>query len=251
VSRKNRKNQAAKSKESNKAKNTEPEDHQPVRVADEINRLTEAYKTNHKDDHQHAQKHLFWNRWTASFTALAFLAAAIYALISFKQWHDSGKNFTIDQRPWAGISSISADFRPYSRPDGDGGRFDGISVRSLSIEIQNSGKTPARELSVMCCTFSERPGWQPIPANNAMNQKEFGKGGTIAPGVKRSIEIVHDMALAGYAGYNVYVMGRLTYSDIFPNSPRRTTEFCLMYSINTSGQQGKEFVFCPEGNRMD
>lgn len=43
----------------------------------------------------------------------------------------------------------------------------------------------------------------------------------------------------------VYILGKITYNDVFQNTPKHTTKFCLMR------KGGTQFVPCPTGNYMD
>lgn len=73
------------------------------------------------------------------------------------------------------------------------------------------------------------------------------QGGVLAPGVTTSI---------GFGGVTypinrtapttaIYVLGKITYFDIFPGTNQHTTKFCMMRISGTS------FVVCPAGNGMD
>jgi hypothetical protein len=72
-------------------------------LADKVDALVKAYGAAHGDDKKNSDQNLFWHRWTALFTALAFIAAAIYAGITYQQWRDLRHNFEIDQRAWLKI----------------------------------------------------------------------------------------------------------------------------------------------------
>ena len=43
----------------------------------------------------------------------------------------------------------------------------------------------------------------------------------------------------------IYILGKFTYSDVFPGTPRHTTKFCLMR------ETGISFGVCPNGNWMN
>jgi hypothetical protein len=44
----------------------------------------------------------------------------------------------------------------------------------------------------------------------------------------------------------LYVLGKITYYDIFPGTKPHTTKFCLMHTRNSNS-----FVICPANNWMD
>jgi hypothetical protein len=43
----------------------------------------------------------------------------------------------------------------------------------------------------------------------------------------------------------VYILGKITYKDIFKDTPLLRTKFCLVR------QGGTQFTICPTGNSMD
>jgi hypothetical protein len=43
----------------------------------------------------------------------------------------------------------------------------------------------------------------------------------------------------------IYILGKITYNDIFDGTPLRTTKFCL------ERMDGTDFSICPKGNHMD
>ncbi|HEY2393403.1 MAG TPA: hypothetical protein VGK22_19675 [Candidatus Angelobacter sp.] len=61
----------------------------------------------------------------------------------------------LDERPWIGIIGVSA--------EGIKEMSDVFTVEALSIEVHNSGKTPAVKLSVDCCVYSSLIWTDPIP----------------------------------------------------------------------------------------
>src|SRR6202012_1546650 len=71
-----------------------------------IENLEEAY-CSHQEQTDRSQKSQFrWQKATCAFTGLAFVAAAVYAEITFCQWQDLKSNFAVDQRAWVGITDI-------------------------------------------------------------------------------------------------------------------------------------------------
>jgi hypothetical protein len=82
------------------------------------------------------------------------------------------------------------------------------------------------------------------------------QGGVLAPEVTQSINLVPLMKFdtvqlptsaetAMPIRFTIYILGKITYNDIFMDTPRRSTKFCLMRAGGTS------LVICPENNWMD
>jgi hypothetical protein len=74
-------------------------------------------------------------------------------------------------------------------------------------------------------------------------------GGALAPGAPYTINVSgwsFQMDTQNLYSNNAYLLGKITYQDIFDKTKERTTKFCLM---RTSA--GPEFTFCPESNLMD
>ena len=64
--------------------------------------------------------------------------------------------------------------------------------------------------------------------NAAINTVEPEDGQVLAPGVTIKLHILENLTIKRRVGTVFYVMGELTYHDIFENSPLHTTKFCLM-----------------------
>lgn len=86
------------------------------------------------------------------------------------------------------------------------------------------------------------------------------QGGVLAPEVVQTINLFPsmktstrqpvDQAQGGMPGIpappmTIYLLGKFTYNDIYPGTPRRSTKFCLMRAGGTT------FTICPENNWMD
>lgn len=82
------------------------------------------------------------------------------------------------------------------------------------------------------------------------------EGGILAPEVPQALSIVQSTQWGTRITENnfgpglglpatIYILGKITYNDIFPGTPQRSTKFCLMRTTGTV------FAFCPEGNWMD
>ena len=77
-----------------------PKDYPLAPLTGEIKNLIETYKAEQAASGIQHTKQLAVQRFIAVFTFLAFLAAAIYAAISYRQWEDLRSNFAADQRAW-------------------------------------------------------------------------------------------------------------------------------------------------------
>jgi hypothetical protein len=216
-----------------------------------------------------------WRAWKRLLEIAVGLAAVGYAVITYMQWRDLGRNFEMDQRAWLGIASINT--------EGAAGSINSFRVGRLSLTLQNSGKTPALRLSGECCILSYAATSDPIPdyderkkrirdgertnveariraepnradeisaAWERSHSREIQAGGVIAPNTSRTISIMEGMDWENPRAPSpsvFYILGKFTYSDAFPETPRRTTKFCLMHVTGT----GSTFSFCPENNWMD
>jgi hypothetical protein len=102
-----------------------------------IQALVETYKTTHKDDKQKSDDSLYWNRLATVFTGLGFLAAAIYAFISYSQWQDLRRNFEVEQRSLLKITPSFLD-----------NITEGMKIQIIPVNISNVGKSVALEVAV-------------------------------------------------------------------------------------------------------
>jgi hypothetical protein len=177
----------------------------------------------------------------------------------------------LDQRAWVGIDRVE------SQVSMGGLITDNASVQFLRVVIKNSGKTPAIRLSGSCCIIATRRFSEPIPDHDAafaeteaQYQRErqmFRKwvpnpiqpmppslsdvhtGGVLAPTVSQAVSLMVSVSIPKKDKSDwpatTYFLGKFTYNDIFPGTPRHTTKFCLMHVV------GNEIVACPESNWMD
>jgi hypothetical protein len=183
----------------------------------------------------------------------------------------------LDERPWIGIAGVTT--------DGGTETQDAFRVESVSIAFHNSGKTPAVRMKLECCMFSSILWRLPIPdydetvkenerSKQALRDSEIKQhpelakifreqdaliasenknfiheGGILAPGVFYTAGVISktQWQRPTEAGQHLtlYVMGKLTYYDIFPGTKQHSTKFCLMHTGGTS------FSVCPASNWMD
>jgi hypothetical protein len=172
-----------------------------------------------------------------------------------------------DQRAWVGLIAIDT--------LGGNDQPDKFTFDRLILAIQNSGKTPAINLGWECCRYLERQLNDPIPDYDDIQaqaqalserlgrnsesirrlreqfQAELPKGVVIPPNATRKITVSpgrmsfdKSKSEFGTSLSRIYVLGKFTYNDIFEETARRTTKFCLV-------QAGNNFYFCQAGNSMD
>jgi len=189
--------------------------------------------------------------WKAVFEIVAIPFAIWYAVITYFQWRDLRGNFQIDQRAWVGIVAISPD-----EPEESDGEF---SFKDLWISMRNSGKTPALRMSAENLKIVRQPDRDPSPDYDALREGVPGvtnininveqplRNGVLAPNSETKISFMPTIRRYTFRGNGIatYFVGKLTYDDMFPSTPRHSTTFCIMHS-------GKGvFIACPSGNRMD
>jgi hypothetical protein len=169
--------------------------------------------------------------------------------------------FQVDQRAWVGLSDMST-IGGIQTKDLFGEDFFGL--QSLTISLRNSGKTPAIEVTVHCCLTQKHGLNDPIPdyddeikptanaqypvaTQEAIQQiNKINKGGIIAPGETATVALLPKFGFPGVRNRNLYILGRISYKDIFPGSPERNTKFCLMRVPSST-----VFIQCPEKNWMN
>jgi hypothetical protein len=185
------------------------------------------------------------------------------------------KSSQLDQRAWIGLAEYLSVTSPQS----------GSSMNGVRIAIRNSGKTPAINLSVDSLrTFRplDQPigDYDSLATQGRVARDEAKRkfdADTIRRNPKmaaviekmnqedRALERRYEHPLAGQViapkviltflnpevtnlnpGTPVtYILGKITYNDVFAGTKQHTTKFCLMRS------SGTEFVSCQTGNSMD
>jgi hypothetical protein len=158
----------------------------------------------------------------------------------------------LDQRAWIGL----ADFITVNPLlSAEGMKF---SVDGVKLTIRNSGKTPGIHLSIVILetgrVFSD-----PVrdfdeineinPGIRIVEEGAFPRGQVLAPGVDLKYPLGGIFQPArDDRGRNItqYILGKITYNDIFEGTRQRTTKFCLM-----SLRPNIEYRPCPKGNSMD
>jgi len=92
---------------------------------------------------------------------------------------------------------------------------------------------------------------------SSWKKKFLHEGGVLAPDVPQNLTILPSINWATtkkreiFPGkeisepMTIYLLGKITYYDVFTGTPQRSTKFCLMRA------QGTSFGICPEGNWME
>jgi hypothetical protein len=94
---------------------------------------------------------------------------------------------------------------------------------------------------------------------SSSEQKFLHEGAVLPPEVPQDLNILsvsvkwgtiqkHDFSPGGPSinePLTIYLLGKITYSDVFIGTPQHSTKFCLMRT------SGNSFGICPEGNWMD
>jgi len=200
-------------------------------------------ETDEKKRNAEFKKQIRVQRCIAVATWSAFAAAAGYAYVAIQQWREMRiqtsqmqRQVRQDQRPWIKVS-VDPDHRPNVAER---------SQVSARIRIQNTGKTPARELAVQThldvLPFSQAPVF-PENLEGYKNMPGFGWGETAGirwpedkPDTDFEIWWFQDgwqKRLATVSDYNDWVQGRswvavygeADYADIF--GVQHWTRFCI------------------------
>ena len=114
-----------------------PKDDALVQLTPVVKRLEETYTKAQKENDAQQRKHLRTQRVLCVIAFMTFIAAAIYAGISYNQWHDLRHNFETDQRAWIWVTDFNMTNAPKI------GELIGINVA-----FKNGGKTPALGLRI-------------------------------------------------------------------------------------------------------
>jgi hypothetical protein len=192
-------------------------------------------------------------------------AAKAQAAISKQNLEAIIKNFQGDQRAW--IGTIDA------WPEDFGANSASFQMKTIAITLRNSGRSPAINVSLECCFIRDIPSTSPIPAYESERKGRqqflnfFGfriaradQAGVVPPEVTQIRKFpIYDGELPFVLPPNpqgigiqklpqpssIYVLGRVTYRDVFLGTPVHTTQFCFVLT------SGSKFLVCPEGNWMD
>jgi len=235
--------------------------------------------------------------------------AVVEAQLSRQQAEKSFKatvdQFHMDERAWVGVDSLES----------PGASIDDarIEIRSITVTIHNSGKTPALKASINCCIPILRKWGDSIPeydqvvndaaadtakfdkmereaiaditknhppngndilrkiregrSNDSQRVKMFTANDHVRTGIALppsgspyKIELneadsepasitterqVHPgITEHHHEAFILYLLGKITYNDVFHGSKQHATKFCYMTSM-------RKLVACPEGNWMD
>lgn len=243
--------------------------------------VIDAYQTDQKRKNR-------LERWKFRVEILTLLVVTVYTIVAYHQWRTmrnatkatqrsaeaaqksadaakeavrvardtltvSREGLRLEQRAWIGIPEVVVD-NPEQTSDS-------VSYKGISLIFRNSGRTPAinsRMSYILISSFGSEPPfdfdkiakyvghwpnewkviWQP--------QKPQG---VFTPGGVYPVIILPPSVHRGQDRPRmVYIMGKMTYNDIFSGTPQRTTKFCFEYH-----QFFPEYRFtpCPDGNWMD
>jgi hypothetical protein len=157
----------------------------------------------------------------------AVLAASIYAVIAYRQWHDSGHNFRVDQRAWLGVSQMS--LNEMHAPD---------PVTAM-VTVTNFGKTPALHVKIIYTIH---------PSDTQVDISEYSQHSVekldskplsqsvlfpnanmmLFPSILNPDETGIEAVKTGHKF--IYIFGTIEYGDIFKET--HSTHFCNLYNHN-------------------
>lgn len=173
-----------------------------------------------------------WKPWKRGLGTIVGVAAVAYSLITYGQWVDARKNFTLDERAWLKINVLT----PIS--DANTTIKDFKDLR-CPFEIVNVGKTAALHVSLV--TSAEIVHRHDTPSLGYPDHAiQGGTTGMLFPGESLksnggSLAVVIDserIALNEGEAYVVYY-GKLVYQDIFGKS--HETRACAWSSAVNAG----------------
>lgn len=170
--------------------------------------------------------------WKSVFEIVAIPFAVAYAVVTYLQWQDLRRNFVIDQRPWVRfITENSKPGRIWTTSTGDIVAPNDMRSLSTQIDIENIGKTAAREILVTTVTEilpdSQRPSltYDESKSYATTSTGILFQDHTIPVDLGMAREITEDQRRALNQGRSYLVAyGTITYRDIFGVS--HETRFC-------------------------
>jgi hypothetical protein len=204
-----------------------------------------------------------YGNWQEQIDATNFTARQ--AELSRKSANESTKQFRTDERAWLGVQSyVCKDCKEIYEPRKDQfSPLQEIVSGEVTGTLVNSGKTPALRVRIRVWTTSGYkkdpiPAWRELdrPVNlpklpkeaKAMLDQEESAETVVAPNASNNwstgktangrLDTIPSETRVSY------VIGRITYYDIFLQKQHATT-FCLMNDF------GANYHFCPTGNWMD
>jgi len=164
----------------------------------------------------------------------------------------------LDQRAWVTLEEVVPQhLEATSREEANS--HPGVQ---FVLPFRNTGKTPAIKVAFDMAMIFRTPD-KPIPDFDQNPEDTYSK----MTGIKESALIgpgdhtvftfpgpadtqfrfgPNQMKLIDDRRTVLYLVGKLTYHDIFPNTPRRSTKFCARYEPAT-----KQFGYCPINRAMD
>lgn len=165
-----------------------------------------------------------------------------------RQLRQDQEAMIVDERPWIGVIQVQT----IGGIDSD----TNFEVQEVNVVLRNSGKTPAVRVKFEWRDW-EQPIDRAIPEYDAFMALSHARsmnvfnGNVLAPSAPGSIPLLGLRTVWSKDRHPdarltvVYILGKLTYFDIFPKTPQHTTKFCLMHV------SGPNFGLCPQSNWMD
>jgi|SRR5579872_140390 len=159
-------------------------------------------------------------------------------------------NSRLDERAWVGL------LYPIKTADGEKLKVGRVVFK---FRFKNSGKTPAINVAYDILLRGTAPG-DPIPDYGPATPEEtyakftgIHESTVIAPGEEQFISFPQtvfygpkQIEMTEKRQTILYFVGKVSYNDVFPNTPRHTTKLCVVYEPDT-GEVGT----CPINNTMD
>jgi len=127
------------------------------------------------------------------------------------------------------------------------GQYGTIIDYRLNVNIANSGKTPAKNYTCIANLVvfdGDMPAGFRFPDRTHQDLPE--KGTTIGPQARTYFQIdffVQDAIDVFEGRKKAFVYGWLEYDDIFPDSPRHRTEFCLWIEVYADPRHSIQVVY--------
>ena len=181
---------------------------------------------------------------------LAVPFAIFYACVTYRQWHDIGRNFLVDQRAWVSAVHFQITLEVAEAFPGNVNPNAGIAV--VQILLQNTGKTPAIEYVVQPtirvsnqpppCIEKIEPTWN---ANKGILPPNVSNFFTVAVSEQIPTELIRQYHMH-MDKKDLYVYGLAQYKDIFGKD--HWTQFCRFHH---SGDVADRFMVCTSCNGMD
>jgi len=175
---------------------------------------------------------IFFNNRAAVWTAVFTGVLSVFTLMLYRVSQSTDETQRTSERAFLNFIG------PVDGPKilGNDGKWTG---QEIAINWNNSGNTPARNLTIQTNTMPFMPD---IPKEYDFPLATEKKRAVIGPKQNYGTDVVipqTSLADAWHSKARLFIWGTVIYKDVFPNNPDRLTEFCIELTHLTLGQKGQ------------